>query len=76
MAQRAEHGAQAGEASRGEALLAQIVALDAQATALAAQQTAANDRLKLEDALRQPLTDSDAAALGAAVPDMQQDPHK
>ena len=76
MAQRADRGAKAGEASRGDALLAQIVALDAQAAALAAQQTAANDRLKLEDALRQPLTDSDAAALGAAVPDMQQDPHK
>lgn len=73
MAARAEHGARAGEASRGEALLAHIVELDAQATALAAQQTALNDRLKLEDALRQPLAANDATVLSAAL---SPDPHK
>jgi len=77
MAMRAEHGADAGEAGRGDALLARIAALDARATALTAQQTAANDRLKLEDALRQPFTASDAVALSAAAAsDPQQDPYK
>ena len=67
MAMRIEHGAAAGENNKGDALLGRITALDARLTALAAQQTAANDRLKLEDALRQPFTAGDAAALSAAA---------
>jgi CRISPR system Cascade subunit CasA len=67
MAMRTEHGATAGENNKGDALLARITALDARNTALTAQQTAANDRFKLEDALRQPFTAGDAAALSAAA---------
>ena len=77
MARRAEHSLQAGEASRADELLSRIITLDTQLTALSAQQTADDDRLKLEDALRQPLTASDAEALSqAALANPQQDPHK
>jgi len=81
MAERAQRSQQAGEASRGDQLLVRVITLDTQLTALSAQQTAADDRLKLEDALRQPFTASDADALSQAAkadsrPDPQQDPHK
>ena len=77
MTARAERGQNAGEASRADTLLAHIAALDAEAAALGAQQTAANDRLKLEDTLRQPFAASDADALGAAATQaLHQDLHK
>ena len=77
MAGRAERSLQAGEAGRADVLLAHIVALDTRLAALSVQQTAADDRLKLEDALRQPFSAGDADALSQAVTrDMQQDPHQ
>ena len=77
MATRAERSEEAGEASRGDSLLARVAALDAEAAALATQQTVANDRLKLEDALRQPFSAGDADTLGAvAQSDLSSDPHK
>jgi len=77
MAGRAERSLQAGEAGRADVLLAHIVALDTRLGALSVQQTAADDRFKLEDALRQPFSVSDADALSQAVTrDMQQDPHQ
>ena len=81
MAARAYRSEQAGEASRADPLLARVITLDTQLAALAAQQTAADDRLKLEDALRQPVTVSDADALSQAAapnpgPNPGQDPHQ
>ena len=81
MAERARHSQEAGEASRADPLLARIITLDTQLTALSTQQTAADDRLRLEDVLRQPFTAGDAEALSqAAAPnprqDSQQDPYK
>ncbi len=77
MAGRAAHNREAGETSRADLLLAQVIMLDTKLAALSAQQTAADDRLKLEDALRQPLTAGDAEALSrAAAADLQPEPHK
>lgn len=67
MAGKAERSERAGEAARADTLLARIALLDTELAALSARQSAANDRLKLEDALRQPFDATDADALSAAV---------
>ncbi len=77
MAERVRHSQAAGEASRADQLLAGVITLDTQLAALSAQQAAADDRLKLEDALRQPFSAGDADALRAAAQsDLHPDPHK
>ncbi|MBW8880737.1 MAG: TolC family protein [Asticcacaulis sp.] len=67
LAARTEAAMRAGESDRAEALAAAIAATQATITAAEARQTARNDRLALEDALRQPLDPAETALLTRAA---------
>ncbi len=67
MAARTERMKQAGESDQTEVLAAQIALAQSQLAVRTAEETALNDRLKLEDALHQSLDPAETAQLAAAA---------